>query len=160
MDGRSPHLAGTVPRRPVVHGQHRRLPGGGRSCQRVRPFFTGQVTAAGKCRRRRSWWPAAGVAGLAAIGTAKALGAIVRATDARPEVAEEVQSMGGEFLAVEVKDLVVFHRRLRQGDLGRLQSGRSRALRRAGQDVDIIITTALIPGRPAPLLITADMWLR
>ncbi|ADU46940.1 Re/Si-specific NAD(P)(+) transhydrogenase subunit alpha [Intrasporangium calvum] len=120
-------------------------------------FFTGQVTAAGKVPPAKVLVVGAGVAGLAAIGTAGSLGAIVRATDARPEVAEQVESMGGEFLRVQV------------GELQASSDGYAREMgedynRKAAElyaeqckDVDIIITTALIPGRPAPLLITDEM---
>jgi NAD(P) transhydrogenase subunit alpha len=119
-------------------------------------FFTGQVTAAGKVPPARVLVAGAGVAGLAAIGTAKSLGAIVRATDARPEVAEQVRSMGGEFLAVEVEQQV-------SADGYAHETGeefdRAAAALYAQQaaEVDIIITTALIPGRPAPRLITQKM---
>lgn len=120
-------------------------------------FFTGQVTAAGKVPPAKVLVVGAGVAGLAAIGTAGSLGAIVRATDARPEVAEQVESMGGEFLRVQV------------GELQASSDGYAREMgedynRKAAElyaeqckDVDIIITTALIPGKPAPLLITDEM---
>jgi NAD(P) transhydrogenase subunit alpha len=97
----------------------------------------------------------AGVAGLAAIGAAKSLGAIVRATDPRPEVAEQVRSLGGEFLAVTVEQEA-------SAD-GYAKATSEEYDRRAAEiyseqaaDVDIIITTALIPGRPAPKLLTAD----
>jgi NAD(P) transhydrogenase alpha subunit len=99
----------------------------------------------------------AGVAGLAAVGTAGWLGAIVRATDARPEVAEQVESMGAEFVAVQAADV-------QQSSDGYAKEMSEDFNRRAAEmyaeqakDVDIIITTALIPGRPAPLLITQDM---
>jgi NAD(P) transhydrogenase subunit alpha len=120
-------------------------------------FFTGQVTAAGKVPPAKVLVVGAGVAGLAAVGTARSLGAIVRATDARPEVAEQVESMGADFLAVEV------------AEAGHSSTGYAKEMgedynRRAAElyaaqapDVDIIITTALIPGRPAPRLITAEM---
>ena len=119
-------------------------------------FFTGQVTAAGKVPPAKVLVAGAGVAGLAAIGTAKSLGAIVRATDARPEVAEQVHSMGGEFLAVQVAQQV-------SADGYAHETGeefdRAAAALYAQQaaEVDIIITTALIPGRPAPRLITQEM---
>jgi NAD(P) transhydrogenase subunit alpha len=118
-------------------------------------LFTGQVTAAGKVPPAKVLVAGAGVAGLAAIGAARSLGAIVRATDPRPEVAEEVRSMGGEYLHVDVAQ-------------ERTADGYARATSdeydaRAAEvyaeqaaDVDIIVTTALIPGRPAPRLISAD----
>ncbi|MEJ2869695.1 Re/Si-specific NAD(P)(+) transhydrogenase subunit alpha [Actinomycetospora sp. OC33-EN08] len=117
-------------------------------------FFTGQVTAAGKVPPAKVLVAGAGVAGLAAIGAASSLGAIVRATDPRPEVAEQVSSLGGEFLTVDVEQ-------------ERSTDGYARATseaydRRAAEiyseqaaDVDIVITTALIPGRAAPRLLTA-----
>jgi NAD(P) transhydrogenase subunit alpha len=120
-------------------------------------FFTGQVTAAGKVPPAKVLVVGAGVAGLAAIGTANSLGAIVRAFDARPEVAEQVESMGAEFLRIEVEDT------------GPSATGYAKEMgedfnRRAAElyaeqakDVNIIITTALIPGRPAPRLITEEM---
>jgi len=120
-------------------------------------FFTGQVTAAGKVPPAKVLVAGAGVAGLAAIGTAKALGAIVRATDARPEVAEEVQSMGGEFLAVQVKDLAVSTDGYAKETSEDFNRAAAELYAEQAKDVDIIITTALIPGRPAPRLITEDM---
>ncbi|MCA0251650.1 MAG: Re/Si-specific NAD(P)(+) transhydrogenase subunit alpha [Actinobacteria bacterium] len=119
-------------------------------------FFTGQVTAAGKVPPAKVLVAGAGVAGLAAIGTAKSLGAIVRATDARPEVAEQVQSMGGEFLAVEVEQQVSTdgYAKETSDDFNRAAAALYAA---QAKDVDIIITTALIPGRPAPRLITEEM---
>jgi NAD(P) transhydrogenase subunit alpha len=123
-------------------------------------FFTGQVTAAGKVPPAKVLVAGAGVAGLAAIGAAARMGAIVRATDPRPEVADQVRSIGGEYLAVEVAA---------DGE-GAMQSADGYATqtstaydRRAAEiyseqarEVDIVITTALIPGRPAPKLLTAE----
>jgi NAD(P) transhydrogenase subunit alpha len=117
-------------------------------------FFTGQVTAAGKVPPAKVLVAGAGVAGLAAIGAASSLGAIVRATDPRPEVADQVKSLGGEYLAVDVE--------VEQTGTGYATATSEAYNRRAAEiyteqaaDVDIIITTALIPGRPAPRLITA-----
>ncbi len=120
-------------------------------------FFTGQVTAAGKVPPAKVLVVGAGVAGLAAIGAAGSLGAIVRATDPRPEVADQVRSLGGEYLAVDPS----------AGEVSATgyakEMGEDYKLREAAlyaeqcKDVDIIITTALIPGRPAPRIITADM---
>ena len=117
-------------------------------------FFTGQVTAAGKVPPAKVLVAGAGVAGLAAIGAARSLGAIVRATDPRPEVAEQVRSLGAEFLAVDVQQ--------ESGTDGYARATSDAYDRRAAQmyaeqaaDVDIIVTTALIPGKPAPKLITA-----
>jgi NAD(P) transhydrogenase subunit alpha len=122
-------------------------------------LFTGQVTAAGKVPPAKVLVVGAGVAGLAAIGTAGSLGAIVRAFDARPEVGEQVESMGAEFLRVERSE----EESLASSD-GYARETSEDFERRAAElyaaqarDVDIIITTALIPGRPAPRLITADM---
>ena len=94
-------------------------------------FFTGQVTAAGKVPPAKVLVAGAGVAGLAAIGAASSLGAIVRATDPRPEVADQVKSIGGEYLKVEVRGRAV-DRRLRQGDERGLRPACRRDLLRAG----------------------------
>ena len=117
-------------------------------------FFTGQVTAAGKVPPAKVLVAGAGVAGLAAIGAASRLGAVVRATDPRPEVADQVTSVGGHYLAVDVE--------VEQSADGYAKATSEVYDRRAAEiyseqaaDVDIIITTALIPGRPAPRLITA-----
>ena len=120
-------------------------------------FFTGQVTAAGKVPPAKVLVAGAGVAGLAAIGAASSLGAIVRATDPRPEVADQVKSIGGEYLPVEVPD------EEKEVSSDGYAKATSEAYDRAAanlysaqaKDVDIIITTALIPGRQAPRLITA-----
>jgi len=122
-------------------------------------FFTGQITAAGKVQPAKVLVIGAGVAGLAAIGAAQSLGAIVRAFDVRPEVAEQIESMGAEFLFLDFED---------QSD-GAESGGyaapsspefREKQLalfREQAPDVDIVITTALIPGRPAPKLWLDDM---
>ena len=120
-------------------------------------FFTGQVTAAGKVPPAKVLVCGAGVAGLAAIGAAGSMGAIVYATDPRPEVAEQVKSLGGEYLAVEAADVEVSATGYAK-EMSDDYTARAEALyRETAKDVDIIITTALIPGRPAPRLITADM---
>lgn len=120
-------------------------------------FFTGQITAAGKVPPAKVLVIGAGVAGLAAIGAANSLGAIVRAFDSRPEVKEQIQSMGASFLEIDFKE---------EGGSG---DGYAKVMseefnRRAlalyaeqAKEVDIIITTALIPGKPAPRLITKEM---
>ncbi|GAB3403908.1 NAD(P) transhydrogenase subunit alpha [bacteria symbiont BFo1 of Frankliniella occidentalis] len=120
-------------------------------------FFTGQITAAGKVQPAKVMVIGAGVAGLAAIGAARSLGAIVRAFDTRPEVKEQVQSMGAEFLELD------FAEEAGSGD------GYAKVMSEAfikaemalfaaqAEEVDIIVTTALIPGKPAPKLITAEM---
>jgi H+-translocating NAD(P) transhydrogenase subunit alpha len=117
-------------------------------------FFTGQVTAAGKVPPAKVLVAGAGVAGLAAIGAASSLGAVVRATDPRPEVADQVKSIGGAYIPVDVA--------VEQSTDGYAKATSEAYDRRAAEiyseqarDVDIIITTALIPGRAAPRLITA-----
>jgi NAD(P) transhydrogenase subunit alpha len=120
-------------------------------------FFNGQITAAGKIPPAKVFIAGAGVAGLAAIGTAANLGAIVRANDTRAEVADQVVSLGGEFVKVEYEE---------EGSGGGgyakvMSEGFMQAQRemyaKQAKDADIIITTALIPGKPAPKLITAEM---
>lgn len=120
-------------------------------------FFTGQVTAAGKVPPAKVLVAGAGVAGLAAIGAASSLGAIVRATDPRPEVADQVKSIGGTYL-----DVIVPDEQKEVSSDGYAKATSEAYDRRAAElyseqaaDVDIIITTALIPGRAAPRLITA-----
>ncbi|HVI17368.1 MAG TPA: Re/Si-specific NAD(P)(+) transhydrogenase subunit alpha, partial [Gaiellales bacterium] len=120
-------------------------------------FFTGQVTAAGKVPPAKVLVVGAGVAGLAAIGAANSLGAIVRATDVRPEVAEQIASLGGEYIGIKPAEDSGpgtgyatemgedFNRRMAE------------VYAEQARDVDILITTALIPGRPAPRLITEEM---
>lgn len=120
-------------------------------------FFTGQVTAAGKVPPAKVLVAGAGVAGLAAIGAAGSMGAIVLATDPRPEVADQVKSLGGEYLSVEAADVEVSSTGYAK-EMSEDYNTRAAALYAAqAPDVDIMITTALIPGRPAPTLITADM---
>ena len=120
-------------------------------------FFTGQVTAAGKVPPAKVLVVGAGVAGLSAIGAAGSMGAIVRATDPRPEVADQVKSLGGEYLYVD-KEAAEVSATGYAKEMGEDYKVREAALyaEQAG-DVDIIVTTALIPGRPAPRIITADM---
>ncbi len=120
-------------------------------------FFSGQITAAGKIPPARVMVIGAGVAGLAALGAAGSLGAIVRAFDTRPEVKEQVESMGATFLKLDFKED------------GSASDGYARVMSQAfidaemalflqqAKEVDIIITTALIPGKPAPRLITEEM---
>ena len=120
-------------------------------------FFTGQVTAAGKVPPAKVLVIGAGVAGLAAIGTANSLGAIVRAFDARPEVAEQVESMGAQFLRIDVEQTGPSATGYAK-EMGEDFNRKAAELYAAqAQDVNIIITTALIPGRPAPRLITEEM---
>jgi H+-translocating NAD(P) transhydrogenase subunit alpha len=118
-------------------------------------FLAGQVTAAGKVPPAKVLVAGAGVAGLAAIGAAKSLGAIVRATDPRPEVAEQVRSLGGDFLAVDVEQEVSTdgYAKATSADYDRRAA---EIYAEQAAEVDIIITTALIPGRTAPRLLTAE----
>ncbi|MEY3605049.1 MAG: Re/Si-specific NAD(P)(+) transhydrogenase subunit alpha [Burkholderiaceae bacterium] len=120
-------------------------------------FFNGQITAAGKVPPAKVFIAGAGVAGLAAIGAAASLGAIVRANDTRAEVADQVVSLGGEFVKVDYDE-----EGSGGGGYAKVMSEGFQAAQRAmyaqqAREVDIIITTALIPGKPAPRLITADM---
>ncbi|MBV1910514.1 MAG: Re/Si-specific NAD(P)(+) transhydrogenase subunit alpha [Kangiellaceae bacterium] len=120
-------------------------------------FFTGQITAAGKVPPAKVMIIGAGVAGLAALGTAGSLGAIVRAFDTRPEVKEQIESMGAEFLELE------FEEEAGSGDgYAKVMSkefidAEMALFAEQAKEVDIIITTAMIPGKPAPKLITTDM---
>jgi len=120
-------------------------------------FFTGQITAAGKVPPAKVFVIGAGVAGLAAIGTASGLGAIVRANDTRPEVGDQVKSMGGEFVSVDYQEegtgVGGYAKVMSEGFL----KAQAAVFAKQAKEVDIIITTALIPGKPAPKLITADM---
>jgi NAD(P) transhydrogenase subunit alpha len=120
-------------------------------------FFNGQVTAAGKIPPARVFVAGAGVAGLAAIGTAANLGAIVRANDTRAEVADQVVSLGGEFVKVDYAEEGSggggYAKVMSEG----FQQAQREMYAKEARDADIIITTALIPGKPAPRLITAEM---
>ena len=120
-------------------------------------FFTGSITAAGKVPPAKVFVIGAGVAGLAAIGAASGLGAIVRANDTRPEVADQVKSMGGEFVGVDYQEegsgTGGYAKVMSEG----YQKAQREVFAKQAKDVDIIITTALIPGKPAPKLITAEM---
>lgn len=122
-------------------------------------FFTGQITAAGKMPPAKVMVIGAGVAGLAAIGTAGSLGAIVRAFDTRPEVKEQIESMGAEFLELdyeEPEDTGSGDGYAKEMSKAFIDAEMALFLEQA-KDVDIIITTAMIPGRPAPKLITEAM---
>jgi NAD(P) transhydrogenase subunit alpha len=121
-------------------------------------FFTGQITAAGKVPPAKVLVIGAGVAGLAAIGAAQSMGAIVRSFDTRPEVKEQIESMGAEFLMLDFAD----EDGSGEGGYAKVMSDEFIKAEMAlfadqAKDVDIIITTALIPGKPAPRLITAEM---
>jgi H+-translocating NAD(P) transhydrogenase subunit alpha len=120
-------------------------------------FFTGQVTAAGKVPPARVLVVGAGVAGLAAIGTASSLGAVVRAFDARPEVGEQVESMGAEFLRIDIEQAAPSADGYAKETSADFDAKAAELYAAQAADVDIIITTALIPGRPAPRLITESM---
>jgi NAD(P) transhydrogenase subunit alpha len=121
-------------------------------------FFTGQITAAGNIPPAKVLVIGAGVAGLSAIGAARSMGAIVRAFDTRPEVKEQVESMDAEFLMLDF-----------EGEDGTGEGGYAKVMSdefikaemalfaEQAKEVDIIITTALIPGKPAPRLVTAEM---
>jgi NAD(P) transhydrogenase subunit alpha len=120
-------------------------------------FFTGQITAAGKIPPAKVLVIGAGVAGLAAIGAARSLGAIVRAFDTRPAVAEQVESMGAEFLFLDFKE-----DGSGEGGYAKVMSkefidAEMALFAEQAKEVDIIITTALIPNRKAPILITTEM---
>ena len=127
------------------------------AANRFGSFFTGQITAAGKVRPAKVLIIGGGVAGLAALGCAKGMGAIVRAFDVRPSVEDQVKSLGGEFLTVKIQES------------GEGQGGYAKEMskefldaeyalfREQAKDVDIVITTALIPGKPAPKLWFTDM---
>lgn len=121
-------------------------------------FFTGQITAAGKVPPAKILVIGAGVAGLAAIGTASSLGAVVRAFDTRPEVKEQIASMGAEFLEIhgveeDGSSSDGYAKEMSQAYI----DAEMELFRKQAQEVDIIITTALIPGKPAPKLILSDM---
>ncbi|WP_218142679.1 Re/Si-specific NAD(P)(+) transhydrogenase subunit alpha [Formivibrio citricus] len=120
-------------------------------------FFNGQMTAAGKVPPAKVFIAGAGVAGLAAIGTAANLGAIVRANDTRAEVADQVKSLGGEFVKVDYEEEGSggggYAKVMSEG----FQQAQREMYAKQAKEVDIIITTALIPGKPAPKLITAEM---
>ncbi|MFV8751009.1 Re/Si-specific NAD(P)(+) transhydrogenase subunit alpha [Nannocystaceae bacterium ST9] len=117
-------------------------------------FFTGQITAAGKVPPARVLIIGAGVAGLAAIGAARGLGAAVRAFDTRPAVKEQIESMGAEYLTVEFEEdgtgVGGYAKQMSEA----FMDAERRLFEEQAKEVDIIITTALIPGKPAPVLIT------
>src|SRR5688572_8593717 len=120
-------------------------------------FFSGQITAAGKVPPAKVFIIGAGVAGLAAIGTASGLGAIVRANDTRPEVGDQIKSLGGEYVGVEYQEEGTgsggYAKVMSEG----FQKAQREVFAKQAKEVDVIITTALIPGKPAPKLITVDM---
>ncbi|MCX5794621.1 MAG: Re/Si-specific NAD(P)(+) transhydrogenase subunit alpha [Elusimicrobia bacterium] len=119
-------------------------------------FFTGQITAAGRVQPAKVMVIGAGVAGLAALGAAKGLGAIVRAFDTRPDVKDQVISMGGEFLEVSIKEDGTG-----SGGYSKVMSpefikAEMELFMKQAKEVDIIITTALVPGTKAPILLTKE----
>ncbi|MFL6573793.1 MAG: Re/Si-specific NAD(P)(+) transhydrogenase subunit alpha [Burkholderiales bacterium] len=120
-------------------------------------FFTGQITAAGKVPPAKVFVIGAGVAGLAAIGAASGLGAIVLANDTRPEVADQIKSLGGEFVGVDYVEegsgVGGYAKVMSEG----FQKAQREVFAAQAKAVDVIITTALIPGKPAPKLISAEM---
>ncbi len=120
-------------------------------------FFSGQITAAGKVPPAKIFIAGAGVAGLAAVGTAASMGAVVRANDTRAEVADQVKSLGGEFVKVNYEEEGGggggYAKVMSEG----FQQAQREMYAQQAREVDIIITTALIPGKPAPRLITAEM---
>lgn len=120
-------------------------------------FLTGQSTAAGKIPPAKVLVIGAGVAGLSAIGSARRMGAIVRGFDTRPEVREQVQSLGAEFIEVDIQEDGAG-----QGGYAKEMSpafieAEMKLFMEQAREVDIIITTALIPGKPAPKLVTKEV---
>lgn len=120
-------------------------------------FFTGQITAAGKVPPAKVMVIGAGVAGLAAIGTAGSLGAIVRAFDTRPEVKEQVNSMGADFLELEFEEDGTGEGGYAKTMSAEFIKAEMALFAEQAKEVDIIVTTALIPGKKAPELITEEM---
>ena len=120
-------------------------------------FFGGQITAAGKINPAKILIIGAGVAGLSAIGTATSLGAIVRAFDTRPEVKEQVESLGAQFLTVNLDEDGSSSDGYAKVMSEEFIAAEMALFKEQASDVDIIITTALIPGKEAPKLITKDM---
>jgi NAD(P) transhydrogenase subunit alpha len=120
-------------------------------------FFTGQMTAAGKVPPAKVLVIGAGIAGLSAIGAARGLGAIVRAFDTRAEVREQIQSMGAEFLEVQIKEDGAGSGGYAKTMSPEFIAAEMALFAKQAKDVDIIITTALVPGKAAPVLITEEM---
>lgn len=120
-------------------------------------FFTGQITAAGKVPPANVLVLGAGVAGLAAIGAAGSMGAQVKAFDVRPEVKEQIQSMGAQFLELKFQEDAVSNDGYAKEQSEEKQKAILELLAPEAKNADIIVTTALIPGKPAPKLITKDM---
>jgi H+-translocating NAD(P) transhydrogenase subunit alpha len=127
------------------------------AANRFGSFFTGQFTAAGKVPPAKVLVIGAGVAGLAAIAAAKGLGAIVRAFDVRPSVADQIKSLGGEFLTVQIEESGEGAGGYAKEMSPEFIAAEMELFRQQAREVNIVITTALIPGRPAPTLWLADM---
>jgi NAD(P) transhydrogenase subunit alpha len=127
------------------------------AANRFGSFFTGQFTAAGKVPPAKVLIIGGGVAGLAALGAAKGLGAIVRAFDVRPAVEEQVKSLGGEFLTVSIKESGDGQGGYAKEMSKEFLDAEYALFRAQAKEVDIVITTALIPGKPAPKLWFTDM---
>ena len=127
------------------------------AANRFGSFFTGQFTAAGKVPPAKVLIIGGGVAGLAALGAAKGLGAIVRAFDVRPAVEDQVKSLGGEFLTVTIKESGDGQGGYAKEMSKEFLDAEYALFRAQAKEVDIVITTALIPGKPAPKLWFTDM---
>jgi H+-translocating NAD(P) transhydrogenase subunit alpha len=155
---RAAHLAGPEARCPVVDGQYRRLPGGDRGRQSLRAVSSpARSPPRARFRRPRSSSSAPAWPGLAAIGAAGAWEPMVRAFDTRPEVKEQVESMGAEFLELDIEEEGSGTGGYAKEMSEEFIKAEMALFRAQAEEVDIIITTALIPGKPAPRLITADM---
>jgi H+-translocating NAD(P) transhydrogenase len=120
-------------------------------------FFAGQMTAAGKVPPAKVLVLGAGVAGLAAVQTAKNMGAVVRAFDVRPVTQEQVESMGATFLKVDIQEDGSGSGGYAKEMSDEYKKAQAKLMLDQAKEVDIIITTALIPGRPAPLLVNEEM---
>lgn len=120
-------------------------------------FFTGQITAAGKIPPAKILVIGAGVAGLSATGTAVGLGAIVRAFDTRPEAKEQVQSIGAEFLELKFEEEGAGEGGYAKEMSQEFIKAEMDLFAHQAMEVDIIITTALVPGKKSPVLITQGM---
>jgi NAD(P) transhydrogenase subunit alpha len=131
------------------------------AAERLPKFFPLLTTAAGTIRPARGIVMGAGVAGLMAIGTAKRLGAVVEATDVRPVVKEQVQSLGGTFIEVEMTEEEKAKAETAGGYATEMSDDYKRRqaelIAERVKEADFVITTALIPGRPAPKLVTDEM---
>lgn len=150
------YLTCTIAGRTKLDGEHRRLLHIVEAAHEFGRSLPGKLLRLQVCHRKVMVIGAGGVAGLAAIGATNSSGAIVRAFDTRPEVKEQVQSMGAEFLELDFKDSAG------SGDGCAKVTGRvhqSELLAAQAKEVDIIVTTALIPGKPAPKPITREKWL-